>query len=605
MALSATCRVYIAFSAGPLVASPTWTEVTSYVRSVRTSRGRSNELDDFGAGTCTVVLDNRDRRFDPDYASGPYFGNLLPRRQIKVEGFHSGGIYPIYRGLVQSWVQDYPAVGRDARTTVQATDLFGLLATWDLPETAHELAVRALTPLSWWQLDDEDNIARDSLGGNHGYYSGSRTKVDAIGAAPGASRVDTTPDTITGPEIGNAPAVVTGTANTVTVLMRGQATNVTFADLRGRSRMSVRSTGQETTAQFIDFTGVVITAAGNQVVDGEAHHVAAVRSGTTVKLFIDGVEISSDTDAGATSTLDSTGIKFGKTFESVFNDVTMSQVAVWDSALAAADIAILADAALTGWAKQRVEERMTRVLDLLGVPSALRSLPASSSSVGPFEGGTDALSYIQALARSDQGRVFVSRSGVITFHPKTTDMGAASYITFADDSTASAVRYKGFELELDDRLIYNEVTVAGTGEATFTARNTTSITTYSRRGLARDTELPSSAACQDVAEKFVSRYAAPATRGRSWTVAPERTLVGSTTRAYTQVLAAELGDVVTVKRTPPLGSAVSKTVQITSIVHEIDIPGGRWDVNFAGAPVDTASSFRWGTSNWGGTQGWS
>ena len=42
-------------------------DVTSYVRSVETNRGRANNYDAFDAGSAQIVLDNRGREFDPTY----------------------------------------------------------------------------------------------------------------------------------------------------------------------------------------------------------------------------------------------------------------------------------------------------------------------------------------------------------------------------------------------------------------------------------------------------------------------------------------------------------------------------------------------------------
>jgi hypothetical protein len=606
MALSAACKVYIAFADGPLVASPTWTEVTAYVRSVRTSRGRSNELEEFGAGTATIVLDNRTRRFDPDYSSGPYFGNLLPRKQVKVECVFSGNTYPVLRGVIQSWQQAYPAVGRDATTTIQCADMFALLATWYLPESAHEAYARTLTPTSLWKLDGDAMV--DALGVNDGFYGGARTKVDPIGAAPGASRVTTALGAASDTKVGFAPIAVSSTACTVSALFRAdplstQVDVVNFDTTSGD--WYIQAYGSGTTA-YVAIGANVISCTGQPILDGAVHHVAAVRSGTNVKLYIDGVEAATATNGSAGGTLTATGVTVGRGLANSANVADLSNVAVWAStALTADQVATLADAALTGWTKQRVEQRAGEVLDILGLPSALYSLQTSSSSVGTFVGDTDALSYLQRAARSDQGRLYASRSGVVAFEAKTDDMGASSAATFADDSTANAVRYQGFELELDDRLIYNEVVVAGVDDATFAARNSTSITTYSRRSIVRDTELPTSDACRDVAEALVSRYATPATRGRSWTVHPERTLVGSSTLAWATVMGRELGDIVTVKRSPSVGSAISKVVQITSIANDINLPAGSWTVTFTGAPAYTTAAFRWGTSNWGGTEYWS
>jgi hypothetical protein len=75
--------VEIAFDASPYDVSPTWTNVTSWVRSLSTDRGRSDDWDDF-YGSAQVVLNNRTRLFDPYNTSGTYYGKLLPRKQIRI-----------------------------------------------------------------------------------------------------------------------------------------------------------------------------------------------------------------------------------------------------------------------------------------------------------------------------------------------------------------------------------------------------------------------------------------------------------------------------------------------------------------------------------------
>jgi hypothetical protein len=65
-------------------------DVSPYVYSVGISRGRSSQLDEFGAGRCTIVLNNNDRRFDPTNQSSPYWDTTLgrsgvtPRRKVTV-----------------------------------------------------------------------------------------------------------------------------------------------------------------------------------------------------------------------------------------------------------------------------------------------------------------------------------------------------------------------------------------------------------------------------------------------------------------------------------------------------------------------------------------
>jgi hypothetical protein len=131
-----TLTVEVAFSSSPLTAAPVWTDVTAYVRhspGVRISRGRPSESSTFSAGQLSLTLDNRDRRFDPLYSAGPYFGNLTPRKQIRVRAT-SGSTYEVFRGFVTGWPTQYPVAGRDAVTTITAYDGLAFLNEITMPD---------------------------------------------------------------------------------------------------------------------------------------------------------------------------------------------------------------------------------------------------------------------------------------------------------------------------------------------------------------------------------------------------------------------------------------------------------------------------------------
>jgi len=65
-------------------------DVTNYVKSVQLRRGRSSSLDNFEAGSVSIVLNNNDRRFDPINEASPYWDvttnetGVQPRRQVTV-----------------------------------------------------------------------------------------------------------------------------------------------------------------------------------------------------------------------------------------------------------------------------------------------------------------------------------------------------------------------------------------------------------------------------------------------------------------------------------------------------------------------------------------
>lgn len=102
-------------------------DVTTTVREVSVRRGRSRTLEKFTAGLAQVTLDNRTRDYDPNYASSPYYGSIVPRKQVKIT--RDG--YPVYSGNVESWSWDYDLSG-DATAEVRAVDGFASLAQADM-----------------------------------------------------------------------------------------------------------------------------------------------------------------------------------------------------------------------------------------------------------------------------------------------------------------------------------------------------------------------------------------------------------------------------------------------------------------------------------------
>ena len=153
--------------------SPTWTDVTGYVDfnpglSVRT--GRSKELDSFQAGTCGFTLVNNDRRFDPLYDAGPYYGQLLDRVPVRIVLEYDEIEYPLFRGFIEGWPQHYTPADRTSSVKIVASDAFSILSTVASTTGAFTLDDPGLGVL------DEDRLA----GGGEitGEYSGER--VDAL-----------------------------------------------------------------------------------------------------------------------------------------------------------------------------------------------------------------------------------------------------------------------------------------------------------------------------------------------------------------------------------------------------------------------------------------
>ena len=98
-------------------------DVTGYLRSLAIKRGRSRQLEKFTAGTSQVVLDNRARVFDPQNTSSPYYGNIGPRKQLRVS---RDGVN-LYTGNIEDWDFSYDK-GNDSVAIPKAVDGFANIA---------------------------------------------------------------------------------------------------------------------------------------------------------------------------------------------------------------------------------------------------------------------------------------------------------------------------------------------------------------------------------------------------------------------------------------------------------------------------------------------
>jgi hypothetical protein len=98
-------------------------DVTEYVRSVSVRRGKSRQLDRFTAGGASIEFNNNSRAFDPENTASPFFGQIIPKRTIKVE---TGGSAVFY-GVVDDWNLNYDISGLSL-AGADCVDGFTLLA---------------------------------------------------------------------------------------------------------------------------------------------------------------------------------------------------------------------------------------------------------------------------------------------------------------------------------------------------------------------------------------------------------------------------------------------------------------------------------------------
>jgi hypothetical protein len=104
-------------------------DITDRLVSASTSRGKNQALDRIDAGQLNLVLDNFDRLFDPLYADGFYFGQLIPGREIRI----SCNGFPVIFGYVDDLDIAYEPGNRSV-VSFQAADGLSNLTQNNLPE---------------------------------------------------------------------------------------------------------------------------------------------------------------------------------------------------------------------------------------------------------------------------------------------------------------------------------------------------------------------------------------------------------------------------------------------------------------------------------------
>ena len=103
-------------------------DVTNSVKSIAIRRGKNRQLDEFDSGLANVVFDNNDRTFDPEYAASPFFGQIIPKRAIRI----SSAGQRVFTGVIDDWNLDYEP-GGNSEASAASSDAFTLFNTQTLP----------------------------------------------------------------------------------------------------------------------------------------------------------------------------------------------------------------------------------------------------------------------------------------------------------------------------------------------------------------------------------------------------------------------------------------------------------------------------------------
>jgi hypothetical protein len=590
-----TTIVEIAFDGTPYDVSPTWTAVTSYVRLVNTSRGRSDDFTDFDTGTAQIVLDNRTRLFDPFYTSGTYYGKLLPRKQIRVRATSGATTYDVFRGYIAGWPVSFTEAGLDSTVTLQCFDALGLLATETITDDWYETYLRAtMTPTQYFKCNDNGN--QTSLA--NGVTGGA-----SLVAYPGLPYFVPVQPLLNG---------ITGTAASCSIVTNTLGSNATptamaFSWISLNAQISSPYTGSSICyvtynkgymffAAYFNPTGTQVrftyartndtgrwsftVAAGNYNSTTPHHFLFTTdTSGTNPKIYQDGVDISNWTyTTGSTDFL---------TVEYVqVNNNNVQEIAVNNTGgITPTQVSTLYQYAL-GLKNETTYARAQALVAQTSFTNVAYSTnySATTNYANAIENTGQFLPQLRTVQNTEGGDIFCKKDGSVFLTDRqyifTNTKSSTVQAAFSDAGGATLKYGKELTLDYDADNIRNSVTVNFTsgylGANNYIANNTTSTASVGKVSDTIDTYLPDLTAATTLADFQLAIGAALKPR-----VSPLEVGVTSQTADWQTLLGLELLERITVTRTPTTGNAITQTMLINSIDHTIR--PGVWETTITGS----------------------
>ena len=232
--------------------------------------------------------------------------------------------------------------------------------------------------------------------------------------------------------------------------------------------------------------------------------------------------------------------------------------------------------------------RIETVLDLPEVdfPALARNIASGTVNLGhdsayTVPAGTNVLQYItQINDTAEFGRLFMSRSGTLTFQNRLGNTISASVADFHDDGTN--YKYNGVGISFEADAVVNRAVVTGLDGTTATATDAASIAQYFIQTNSITNSLLHTQGEIDTAAAYLlnpqpeARYTSVETKFLMLTTAQKDTLA-----------TLEIGDTITVEKTFPSGAGTTQLAQelsVEGIEHYLDFSTGH-RVMYSTAPT--------------------
>lgn len=209
---------------------------------------------------------------------------------------------------------------------------------------------------------------------------------------------------------------------------------------------------------------------------------------------------------------------------------------------------------------QTTGARINAVLDTTDVnwSSSLRAIDTGQATVSnyPIEANTNALSYLQNVAASEPGNLFIDKLGRVAFQDRSVSPTTGSLVYFG----GTGIPFQNLEVIYGSENLYNEIVVSRLGGGTAIATDPDSISEYGISNLTLSNLLLSSdAQSVDLALIYAQRYSQPEYRFNALEVAMHKL----DTAEQEQIADLEIGSICKVTFTPNnIGDPIERFVEV-------------------------------------------
>lgn len=582
---SVAITVEVAFTTDPLAVTPTWTDISAYVLEIpNITSGRSSEFSPISPSTLSVVLSNTDRRFDPEHAAGPYFGNLLPGKKIRVKVVYSAVTYYLFTGFVQGWPQEYQS-SVDSTVTVEAVDGSKFLEQAPLQRSAYEGAVLIDSPAHYWPMQErsvsryEDTLSTSGLSPSVAGFTQS-----AISVPIGATAMVRSDQTLGAGSQLSANIDDAG----------AEATCVEFwmdydSPFVERGLAFVRTIDNDDSCFYLEdnFGDLAITysnAGDNRYYDtttsvplsrGNPYHIAVLATATTITVYVNGTAEWSQSLSVGTFNIAPTQpptVSINSIVASSGNS-GVSHLAVYTTAPSAVRITEHYIAGVTAYGHpygERSGGRIARVLDEIGWPAADRDIGDGDTVHGPYlPVRQSAMKYMRDVETAEDGYLFLDGQGRVVLRDRQWQWTQTVSVAFSDTPSGAELDYTDIELDsFTAAAIRTSVSASFMNDGYVFNEDATARDAYGPEGEPLSVPTIDSAAQARALTVYKLRAMKdPQSRITELTHTPR--ILNAT--AWPKILGLQIGARVTVERHPQaVGTAIVKTLVVQGIEHRID-----------------------------------